>query len=247
VNQLATLVPDPNVFLALEQEEVGAVLLELLNGIPPSENRGFFNLTAFSSVAVNGYAPEFREQSAKRVAEGWVWLLREGFIAPRPDDNNGTWHFVTQRGEKLRTREHVASFARSSTLPKALLHPIVVAKAERAFMRGEYDTAVFQAFRELEVIVRAVGGFSDADFGAELMRKAFHEDRGPLTDLSLPISERQALAHLCAGAIGSYKNPHSHRNVRIDATEAAEMLVLASHLIRIVEQRAAAVRAVITD
>jgi hypothetical protein len=68
-----------------------------------------------------------------------------------------------------------------------------------------------------------------------LMRKAFDSKSGPLRDPGLPSAEREALAHLFAGAIGSYKNPHSHRRVNIDAGEAVEMIMLANHLIRGVE------------
>jgi hypothetical protein len=70
------------------------------------------------------------------------------------------------------------------------------------------------------------------------MRKAFDKSDGPLTDMSHPESEREALAHLFAGAIASYKNPHSHRTVVInDRREAQEQVMLATHLLRIVDAR----------
>ena len=89
---------------------------------------------------------------------------------------------------------------------------------------------MFQAFKEVEVRVRQAGGFADTDIGVQLMSKAFHPESGPLTDRSAVKGEQQALADLFAGAIGSYKNPHSRRSVTIDADEAVEMIVL--HRIR---------------
>jgi hypothetical protein len=51
-------------------------------------------------------------------------------------------------------------------------------------------------------------------------------------------AEREALMHLFSGAIGYAKNPPSHRDVGINAQEAARLIIFASHLFEIVEQRA---------
>jgi hypothetical protein len=51
--------------------------------------------------------------------------------------------------------------------------------------------------------------------------------------------EREAPAHLFAGAIGVFKNPVSHRSVALrDPQEAAEMIMLPCQLLRIVDARA---------
>jgi uncharacterized protein (TIGR02391 family) len=93
----------------------------------------------------------------------------------------------------------------------------------------------------VEVHVREAGGFSASDIGTDLMRKAFHEDNGPLTDKSVEKSERQARSSLFSGAIGSYKNPHSHREVDLNnPNEAMEIVLLANHRLRIVDGRIAA-------
>ena len=73
------------------------------------------------------------------------------------------------------------------------------------------------------------------------MRKAFDVKSGVLEDPAAEPGERQARSDLFAGAIGSYKNPHSHRNVTLDdPDEAAEIVMLANHLLRIIDARVAA-------
>lgn len=230
------LLPDPEALLALAPEELAGVVLQYLNALS-DPNSGLLNRYNFSLPhTVEGYPPQYRDRISRALMEAWVWLEREGLLAPKPG-TQGEWVFITRRGKELATPEDLKRYQRGNVLPRQLLHPRLGQKVWASFLRGDYDTAVFQAFKEVEVRVREAGNFSESDLGVALVRKAFDPSDGPLTDPSAPAAEREALAHLFAGAMGSYKNPHSHRNVAIEAQEAVEMIILASHLLSIVDKR----------
>jgi uncharacterized protein (TIGR02391 family) len=221
--------------LELEPEELAGFVLQYLASVSPTSgllHRGNFSLG--STVA--DYPSEKREAVGRALMEAWVWLEREGLIAPRPGQQ-GDWVFITRRGRQAASPEALSAYRRANVLPRQLLHPSIGQKVWATFLRGDYDTAVFQAFKEVEVAVRDGAALLPSDIGVHLMRKAFDPERGPLTDPNALPAERDALANLFAGAIGSYKNPHSHRAVTIDASQAVEMIILASHLLSIVDKR----------
>lgn len=72
----------------------------------------------------------------------------------------------------------------AAAFPRELLYPTIAERVWAALARGDY---------------------ADTEIGVDLMRKAFDPEKGRLRSQSGPKPEREALAHLFAGAIGSYK------------------------------------------
>ena len=124
-----------------------------------------------------------------------------------------------------------------SDLPEHKFHPIIAQKVWAMFLQGNYDPAVLQAFKEVEIAVREAGNYTEADHGVPLMRKAFHQDNGNLTDTNQQSAERVAIEHLFVGAMGYCRNPLGHREVNLSAEEAVEMIFFASYLLRLVDSR----------
>lgn len=236
------LLPEHEVLLSLEVEELAWVVLEYLRSLPKDSPQ--FGLHNFSlSHTVAEYPGEYQKNITNALREAWMWLKREGFIISTQGFHPNMVS-ITRKGEDVENSYALEAYRKAKLLPKKLLHPVIAQKVYHLFLRGDYDTGIFQAYKEVEIAVRNAGDYTAADYGVDLMRKAFQADNGPLTDQNQLKPEREATAHMFAGAIGLYKNPQSHRNVPVTAEEAVKIIMLASHLLGIVDSRDPASNAV---
>lgn len=217
--------PSESLALEMEPEELAPFVLRMLAN-PGQLNSGILNRYNFTG--------QLQRPLADRYMEAWMWLERQGYIAPKPGDT-GQWIFVTPRGLAAAKAADFAAHVVATTFP-AQLDAVLMEAVGPLFRRGDYDTAVFRAFKEVEVRVRKKGGYGDEDIGRALMNLALGPT-GRLKVASGNKDDQSAIRELFAGAISACKNPSSHHEVQFeDPREVIDMVHLANHLLRIVDR-----------
>ena len=241
------VVPNSMDVVSLPPEELAVLLLQNLNYLAvhdPMHRRQENTAFSFSNYVTqrsSEYENTGQQSCAFAIAAAWQHLVTTGMLAPYPQHQAGQY-FLTPRGRAVQSKSDYDHFRKVALYPRGFIHPVKESFAE--FLRGDYETAVFKAFKAIEVAVRPHTTAPANVVGRDLMVKAFQPESGALTDKDEVSAERESLMELYRGAIGRFKNPTGHREVNFDnPIEVIEILELASLLMRILDRRVAALGA----
>jgi uncharacterized protein (TIGR02391 family) len=224
---------DPADLLEADIDELGILMLQRHTAgeqVHERNEMGFIR----DHLAEQNVATDVRQRMMRRGAQAWAWLRREGFVALEPM-GSGDWEFVTEARDEV-TATYLAESRNLNLLRQAQLDPRIRQKVMALFRRGLYPEALFFALRTVEEETRTAAGLPNSVIGKDVMVEAFGSGK-PLDDPSLDRGESDGRKLLFMGAIQALKNPSSHRTVNVtDPQEAAELVLFANALLRILER-----------
>ena len=164
-------------------------------------------------------------------------LERDGFIMRDPSQSEA-FKILTQRGLQVVDQSLDEMQLPSIDIDQLLKRPALRDKVHDDYVSGDYESAIFKAFKMLEETVRAKAKQPPDMIGADLMSKAFRPGGGILKHPNAKTPAEEEAFHLVMrGSIMWFKNPSSHRTVGFnDPEQAAHVLCFANLLLDLVDE-----------
>ena len=244
---LLAIAKSPENILSMTQEELAYALLEdmqarLESPINDMANRHHVGESLFAVGAFHSSNGAVVRDLANRVnkagRDAFALLERWGLAEPADDMNGRNGCVVlTDKGKSTTERTDFERIRVRGLLREEMLHPLLRGRIFSYFVNDDLGTAVFEAFKTVEIEVRTAGGYSEKEHGKALMFRAFSQG-GRFAKPNDDKSDCEALSGLFAGALSRFRNPGGHTNRTFeDVLEAMEELMLASRLLRIIDER----------
>ncbi len=158
-------------------------------------------------------------------------LKTSGFIVRDSGQHDDVFQVLTKRGKDLVEKQQDPD-AYALRLEQVLKNPELLSVCVDSFNKGDYEIAIFKAFRFVEERVRETAHLDAKDIGIELMNRAFSPTTGKLiiTTCAVP-AEQEGVQSLFRGAISEFKNPSSHRTVNYDDRHIAIQTITFAELL----------------
>ncbi|MFI4998279.1 MAG: TIGR02391 family protein [Reyranellales bacterium] len=239
LDELVSRVTSPGELLEISQTQLDGILLNCVasrvNNADPIASKFVYEDEIVGLYPV-GIGATYQQRLAvdHALMESWQRLQSAGLIMQAPGQAPRMMT-LSAKGRVAAAGVNFEEIAVRQMLRREMLHAELQGAVYQNFASGNYDTAVRDAFVQVEIAVREQAKLAATLVGVKLMREAFNPNTGKLTDTTLPVSERERIADLFVGAIGTFKNPLSHRKVgNTDPAPVIEELLFASRLLRFV-------------
>jgi uncharacterized protein (TIGR02391 family) len=233
--------PDLRNVLEESDEEFALVILELLRAQERENKRPGQIRRPLEIGGVEYQLPpppagvQLRPKLEGKIEDAFRWLTEKRLIRPEPGINgrNGKVE-ITELGWQT-DRNQRGLLEATRMLPDALIHPKILARIRDDFRKGDYDKAVQDAFKQVEVATRAALGLDDTVHGEALFKRAFRSGSA----FGKKTQKLEQERNLFISSYNLYRHPPSHSNTKIVPAMAARMLALASHLMYRLQELAA--------
>src|SRR5580692_5219215 len=140
---LADIIPDPDAVIALEPDELGLRLLQVLAKWPQHMQQ--IELATFMNSALgrtgdpaSHYPANRRAELQRAIREAWYWLEGSALLIPNPGfQGNHTLRILSRRTERLALDPDPARSFGVRRLAKETLHPRIREDVWSLFHRGK--------------------------------------------------------------------------------------------------------------
>lgn len=176
-----------------------------------------------------------RESAMKALIEALGWLTSHNLVAyGHPTQSSSEAIMITRAGQ-VAAAEGLGTMQAEQRLVADLDRRL--GRARTQFLLGEFEAAAFLAMREVEIAVRKKIRAPDSLIGTKLTKHAFNPENGPLSDVAIDLGERVGLMELYSGALATFRNPVSHRDIDYgDPIQASEVVLFADLLLRMLDR-----------
>jgi len=183
---------------------------------------------------ISPLSPEEVTEGVRAVFE----LERDDYIMQDANQSANFFKILTDKAKRIVDQPLDDMTVSSIDIDQLLSYDELRTKVHDDYLSGDYETAIFKAFKMLEEKVRSKTNSAPSIIGTDLMTRAFNPNGGLLSHPGAQTSaERDGLYFLMRGAMMWFRNPSGHRTVGYaNPSEAAHILSFANLLLNIVDQ-----------
>lgn len=196
-----------------------------------------------AAVAVDEYLDP---NGVPREARGQVILLPQPTDLPQPTPLTASRFFdlidavvdlgeayLPERGGEV---EEISPQRSRLELPVSVFDEEILERCAHHFEQENFEEAVQNALKTLEVKIRDEGDFPQTELGDNLATQAFHPEEGPLS-FGETEAERQGVMFLYRSAFKTFYNPSKHRFLDdLDKKQTYHILCFVNMLITLMEE-----------